>query len=307
MMVRDVFEKTKDVKWLKKCLSTIEKEYLFWMTKHITPIGLNRYSSTASDKEKIWTFFNDSKRLGQNYDTTLVKTNIERIKIGSHFLAECETGWDFNPRFDNRCADFCPIDLNSNLYIYEKNFAYFYKVTHTPNAEKWTDLANERKALINKYMRNKNNNLYYDYDYVNNKLSTVYSAAVFNLLWSGMLTTKQVEPIVTNLGKLEFDHGISACEPGIRKYNYQWDYPNGWPCLQFLAVKGLSNYGYEKDAKRIAYKYTTTIIRNFEITNNLWEKYNIVDGSINCVNEYKMPTMMGWTAGTFTYLSDYLK
>jgi len=46
----------------------------------------------------------------------------------SNFTAEAESGWNFNPRFDGRCEDFCPVDLNSNLYIYETNFIIFYKI-----------------------------------------------------------------------------------------------------------------------------------------------------------------------------------
>ena len=38
---------------------------------------------------------------------------------------------------------------------------------------------------------------------------------------------------------------------------------------------------------------------NFEKTNNLWEKYNVIDGSTRVAAEYEMPAMMGWTAGTY--------
>ena len=35
-------------------------------------------------------------------------------------------------------------------------------------------------------------------------------------------------------------------------------------------------------------------------------KYNVVEGNINVSNEYEMPAMLGWTAGTFICLDDYL-
>ena len=306
MMIRDVYQQTMDIDWLKKCLPTLEKEYKYWMTLHATPIGLNRYTNSNSDKEKLEAFYDLAPRLGKNYDMNAPKSDAEKIIIGSHFLAEAESGWDFNARFDRRCEDFCPVDLNANLFMYEKNFAYFYKLTKEKDASKWTVLANKRKALINKYLLNKKDGLFYDYDFVNNQLSNVYSAAVFNLLWSKALSTCHAKRIVKNLSKLEFEHGISTCEPGKRLYPYQWDYPNGWPNLQFLAVKGLQNYGYESDATRIAHKYVVTVSDNFLLTNNLWEKYNIVVGTTNAVNEYEMPSMMGWTAGVFVYMSDFL-
>ena len=61
-----------------------------------------------------------------------------------------------------------------------------------------------------------------------------------------------------------------------------------------------------EDARRIASKYAATVIRNFQKTRNLWEKYNVVEGNINVSNEYEMPTMVGWTAGTFVFATDYL-
>ncbi len=307
MMIRDVFEKTKDTNWLSKSLPVLEKEYNFWMTKRITPIGLNRFSNFATASEKEESMYGLGKRLGENYDTAIYKTAAEKITAGSHFLAECESGWDFNPRFERRCEDFCPIDLNSNLYMYENNFAFFYSQLQNRDTAKWTALAGSRKALMNKYLFNPGDGLFYDYDFVNNKLSTIYSAGVFSALWSNIATKQQAQTVNDSLSKLEFNYGIAACTPGKRQYNYQWDYPNGWPCLQFLAMKGLHNYGFDEAAGRIAYKYVSTVAVNFEKTNNLWEKYNITDGTTtNVNNEYDMPAMMGWTAGVYVYLSDYL-
>ncbi|HCH84090.1 MAG TPA: alpha,alpha-trehalase, partial [Lentisphaeria bacterium] len=58
--------------------------------------------------------------------------------------------------------------------------------------------------------------------------------------------------------------------------------------------------------RRIARKYVDTVVRNFERTGALWEKYNVVTGSVDVKDEYKMPQMLGWTAGAFVYAADYL-
>jgi len=303
MMIFDVYAETKDIEWLKKCLPVLEMEYYFWMSKRVTPEGLNHYSNFATDEEKYSAVNELGKRLGENFDTSSYKSNSEKLRLGSHFLSECESGWDFNPRFERRCEDFSPVELNCNLYMYEKNFAYFYKQLKNPDSDKWLEIAEKRKKLVNKYLFNLNDSLFYDYDYVNKKQSRILSSAIFNLLWSNMASDEQAKVIVANLPKLEYKYGISACAPGNRQYLYQWDYPNGWPCIQYIASKGLLNYGYNEDAKRVAYKYVSTVSINFERTNNLWEKYNIVDGTTNVSNEYTLPTMMGWTAGVFVNLS----
>jgi alpha,alpha-trehalase len=122
------------------------------------------------------------------------------------------------------------------------------------------------------------------------------------------------------LPQLEFPHGLAACAPGPRDRVCQWDYPNAWPCLQNLVYRGLSAYGFQEEARRVATKYVTTVSRCFEETGDLWEKYNVVDGSVNSASETGYaesavrdfnndlpqngahntpPAMMGWTAGVF--------
>jgi alpha,alpha-trehalase len=39
--------------------------------------------------------------------------------------------------------------------------------------------------------------------------------------------------------------------------------------------------------------------RCFAQTGHLWEKYNMLDGSVNVQNEYDMPPMLGWTFGVY--------
>lgn len=309
MMIESVYKKTKDKEWLKKVLPGLKKEYDFWMTKRITSIGLNHYSNEASDaqKERMVTVVN--KRLGENFQKGKEKmTHDELLKTGSHFIAECESGWDFTPRFKHRCEDFCPIDLNANLYYYEKNFEFFAsELGNQVEANEWMQKAYDRKLLIEKYCKNSSSGLYYDYDYVNGKQSDVVSAAVFSLMYAKVLSEEEVNKMKSALlEKLEYSFGISACENKDYGYIYQWSFPNGWAPLNYLAVRGLDNYGLKKEAQRIGKKYLSMVIRSYKDTNNLWEKYNIVEGNVNVVNEYNMPTMIGWTAGTFVWVSNYL-
>ena len=71
-----------------------------------------------------------------------------------------------------------------------------------------------------------------------------------------------------------------------------------------MVIRGLFNYGYDKDAERIAKKYEEVVELNFDKTGNLWEKYNVVDGTVSVSKEYETPTMMGWSAGVYLYVLD---
>lgn len=305
MMVREVYEKTGDKEWLAKACKTLEKEYDFWMTKRITSSGLNHYSNNATN-DYLMNFYNYiNGRLRLNSDSNI--SDAQKIKIASHYLAEAESGWDFNPRFYSRCEDFNPVDLNSNLYGYEQNFYYFYKELGLDGANRWKNLAKDRKKKMDKLCLDPKDMIYYDYDFVNGKRSSVFSAAIFSPLFVKMADKKQAKAIYDNLMKLECAHGIVACESGPRKTIYQWDYPNGWAALNYLAIKGLDNYGYKKDARRIASKYVDSMARIYKKTGNLWEKYNAVSGGTDVGNEYTMPgAFMGWTAGVYTFAYDYI-
>lgn len=96
------------------------------------------------------------------------------------------------------------------------------------------------------------------------------------------------------------------CEDKPYDYPYQWSYPNTWPPVCFYTVMGLARYGYGEEAERIAVKWMKAVTESFKTTGNLWEKYNVETGTTDVSNEYEMPAMLGWTAGTFICLDDYL-
>lgn len=101
-------------------------------------------------------------------------------------------------------------------------------------------------------------------------------------------------------------YGVATCEKKEFVGTYQWAYPNGWPPLQRIMVQGLLNYGYIEEAKRIALKYVDLVETCFDSTGHLWEKYNVVDGNVQVVNEYDMPPMLGWTFGTYYFCCNVL-
>ena len=121
-----------------------------------------------------------------------------------------------------------------------------------------------------------------------------------------MATPEQAASTVKQLPHLEYPCGLATCEAGARRTPYQWDFPNGWAPLHYIAVHGLARYGYQTEAKRIAEKYVRAIDKTFRQTGTLWEKYNVTDGSLNVTDEYEMPPMLGWTAGVYVDFMAYL-
>jgi arylsulfatase A-like enzyme len=302
-MVRDIYEHTHDQAWLKSATATLETEYSFWMSQRLSPCGLNRqhHAATTNYLMGFYHYLATQRFKGLNHTTPE-----EKLAFSSQALSEAET-WDFTPRYDRRAEDFCPVDQNSNLYIYEENFAFFHQVLGTGQEALWRARAEKRKQLIQTLLWNDSLGCYTDYDWANKKTGDLVSCATLYPLLAGIASKEQAEKVVRKMREvLEFDHGLATCEKRPQKFVYQWDYPNAWPPLQLLAIQALDRNGFTDDAQRIASKYVRTVIRCYAKTKDLWEKYNAVSGTVEVVDEYQMPRMMGWTAGTFVYAAEYL-
>lgn len=294
LMVYDVYLKIKDKTWLKECYETLLTEYDFWQTKRMTKTGLNRYYTMATD-EMCEDFLDYAESRTQR------KISGDRVYVGQSYRAEGESGWDFTPRFNERCAEYNSVDLNCNLYAYEKLFAYYENELgiHTRD---WMKIAAERKALMDKYLFDEKHGIYNDYNFVTEKRNEKVSCASFHPYFVKL--ADDCSGVDYLCEKLETEYGLTVTEK--QNDNYQWAYPNGWAPLHFVAVWGLKEYNQHDKALRIARKYCETVDRCFMETSHLFEKYNMRDGNAETVNEYGLPYMMGWSAGVFLALADYI-
>ena len=298
MMVMDVYAATKNKEWLKKAYPLIAREYEFWTTKRSTTFGLSRHHHDATP-EYLADFYEHLKKVRLPLTAT---TPEEKISIAGHRLAEAEAGYDFTPRFDGRCSDFIPVDLNSNLWLYETTMSEFATILENGENQVWIDRAAVRKKKMNELLWNDSRGLFLDYDMRNQKQSDLTAVTAFQPLWAGCASVEQAKKVKENLKLYEYPYGIVPCEAGVHEYVFQWDYPNAWPPHALIVSEALSKYNFEKDAKRIRSKYVSTVYSVFKSTGALWEKYNAVEGNAKVNEEYKTPPMMGWNAGIYSYM-----
>ncbi|NOU35758.1 MAG: alpha,alpha-trehalase [Kiritimatiellaceae bacterium] len=302
-MVKEYIAATGDCDFLAECADGLRQEYHFWTTARFTPVGLNRYGhhDTAEGCEGFY-----NQYLIDRLKFSPAASSEEKVHVGGHYMAEAESGCDFTPRFEGRCLDYCPVELNALLYEYE---VYLLDVSESlgwGDAALWKNRAAQRHERMNRYLWNEKSGLFLDYDFVNGKSSPAPSLAGFNALAAGLASEEQAARMVANLPLFEREHGIScAAEPEQRR-GFQWDYPNVWPPLVYITVEGLRRYGYEKEARRIAGKYIQTAILLFEKTGQLWEKTDAETGEV-AGGEYEAAPMMGWSAGVFLTLHEYVQ
>ncbi|HEY1170258.1 MAG TPA: trehalase family glycosidase [Verrucomicrobiae bacterium] len=229
-----------------------------------------------------------------------------------HTAAEAESGWDMTPRFEDRCLDFVPIDLNALLYQYETDFvriAHLLKEDY--EEQKWTAIAEERRATVNEILWDEDAGFYYDYDMRRGRRSNMRTVAGFFPLWSRLATPEQAQRIVSvHLPFFETDHGIITTEEvktPVTDFSKQWAWPNGWAPLQWIVISGLEKYGYHKEALRISEKWVNLVNRVFEENHVNFEKYNVVDGTRAIPDRYPDQAGFGWTNAVFARLVHFLK
>jgi alpha,alpha-trehalase len=311
LAVRDVLADAWDEAFARRALAALDQEWRFWTAFRSDASGLAAYGTHAGPEYLLrieaWL-----KRTGKGSRIGVEDPPVDvvdgRWNRSLEFVAECESGWDFTPRFANRCRDHLAVDLNALLFGHENICADICaKLGEPVLAERWRQRAALRRERMQALLWSEELGAFVDRDRRSGQLAPRVSAAGWYALWLGVATPEQAARSAQALRGLEEPHGIvpTAAGHGLPGH-YQWDHPNAWAPHQWAAVQGCLQNGLTTDARRIAATWVATVERNFTATGCLWEKYNAVTGKIDVVNEYEMPEMFGWTAGVYVACVDLL-
>jgi alpha,alpha-trehalase len=274
LMIKEILKHDLDHDWLREAFALAEAEYEeVWVGNHNTPVGLSRYCDQgAPDSEK---------------------------------RAQYESGWDFSSRWKRRCRHLAAIDLNCNLYQYERDLAEFAWLLGDHGEEsRWLAKAAERRERIIRYLYDPLQGLFFDYDYLaGHRLDDRHSLATFHPLFVGLVTSQEAARVVGKLGLFERAGGLATTSRQHRaKGPYQWDYPNGWAPLHWITLSGLKRYGYFEEAARLAVKWLTLGAEMFAQTGKMWEKYNVAERDLAVTTVYPNQHGFGWTNGVYSAL-----
>lgn len=259
-----------DEVWLAKVMDVAQKEYeqvWFGKRRYIPELGLNRYNPERAPK----------------------------------FLTVYESGWDRSTRFADSPQSIVPVDLNAQLFVYERDICDWLS-KHAPERQRmWQERTERRKVLITQYFWDEQTGFFYDYDFRTEKRRTLKTLAGFYPLWAGVATPEQAKRCVEQLQYFEYGYGLTSTEV-VPWRGKQWDYPNGWAPLQYIVIAGLRRYGYNEEAVRLTNKWlelNRTILKD---TGKLWEKYDVVKGEIGLPGRYPTQSGFSWTCSVFSRL-----
>jgi alpha,alpha-trehalase len=331
-MLLNVYRKTGDKAWLASALPQIKKYYRFWTSPpHLTPeTGLERYYDTGKGPapEAVSAELNAK---GQN-EFDLIREYFRTHKVTSYDVSQYydrrtdtltplfytadrsmrESGFDPSNRFGPFNADiihYDPVCLNSLLYIMEDQTAEILTIAgRGSEAGVWKERARVRGERIRKLLWDEKDGLFYDYNFVTQKLRPYPYLTTYYPLWAGLATKEQAASTVKNLSKFEARGGLMS---STLRTGEQWDAPYGWAPLELIAVQGLRRYGYNADADRVSLKFLTMVLEEYLRTGSIVEKYDVVQGGANVAGGIRFGYLsneigFGWTNAAFTTLYDAL-
>ena len=260
----------------------------------------------------LFPVFTHEEEAGQNSkdNHATADSPVEQVTLSADFYkgdrSMRESGFDVSFRFgpfSGETHHYAPVCLNSLLYKTEKDLARMSSLLGRPEeAAQWNTRASERRKLIDKYLWDAKQGRYFDYNFVNQSLSTYDYATTFYPLWAGLASPEQAQAVVKNLPLFEQPGGLTMSR---LESQAQWDYPYGWAPIQLLAVDGMRRYGFTAEADRVAYNFLSMVIENFVTDKYIREKYNVVERTsiTHIVEGYSQNVIgFGWTNGVFLEL-----
>lgn len=302
-----------DYSWGIQFLKQLQIEYSFWMNgsdrlsndrkdiEHVVLVGKNEILNRYYDFDTI----PREESFKEDHLLTLKFADALRPEFCKNLRAAAESGWDFSSRWfkDGKTlqtihtTDILPVDLNCLLYFLEDRLSFFSRLKgNTKDSSYYKEKADKRLKLINKIFWNKKKGFYFDYDWKLKHTTSIYSLA-------------GCYPLYFRIAKSDFSVKINAVlkniflQPGglittTINTGQQWDSPNGWPPLQWIAIKGLREYGCNTLADTIKQRWLHLNEVIYKRTGKMLEKYNIENMSLfGGGGEYPLQDGFGWTNG----------
>lgn len=296
-------------------LPQLEREHDFWMSGAANLARGSAYRRVVrlADGTLLNRYWDD---LDIPRDEAYLE-DIESAKSGSRPHAEvyrdlraaAESGWDFSSRWlvggtglgATRTTDFLAVDLNSLLYQLERAIARGCRAARRAACDRdMTARSTARKTAMLRLMWDETLGAFVDYNWRAGASSDRVTAAMAYPLFVSIASREQGRRVARTLDReLAKRHGLATTTEDTGQ---QWDAPNGWAPLQWVAIAGLRQYGENALAAKIAAGWVAENARVYCRTGKLVEKYNVRDAGEGAGGEYPVQDGFGWTNAVFVKL-----
>jgi alpha,alpha-trehalase len=297
-------------------LPQLRREYAFWMegekglragTSHRRVVAL----PDGSVLNRFWDDRDTPRDESYREDTELARTSHRPAsQLFRDIRAAAESGWDFGSRWfaDGRTratidtTEIVPVDLNSLLFGLENAIrAGCERRGDKACAREFERRAAARRSSMDRYLWDAPKGAYLDYRWTKTTRMPLVSAATLYPLFVSLASKSQAAAVAKiTAGELLKAGGIATTN---LETGQQWDSPNGWAPLQWIAVSGLRDYGETPLAATIACRWMANVNEVYRQSGKLVEKYDVVTtGRSGGGGEYPLQDGFGWTNGVMRKL-----
>ena len=292
-------------------LPQLRSEYAFWMAgaQDLAAGAAHRRVVALGDGAILNRYWDDSDApRDESYAEDVAQAQAsarEPRRTYREIRAAAESGWDFSSRWfaDSRTlaavdtTEIIPIDLNSLLFGLEKAIRAGCERTGDRGCvEDYARRAAARRAAIDRYLWDPSRGAFLDYRWTVQQRVDGVSAATLYPLFTEAASAAQAAAVARTVARdLLKTGGVVAT---TRDTGQQWDAPNGWAPLQWIAVAGLARYGRGALAEQIACRWLVNVARVYRRTGKLLEKYDVIaTDRPGGGGEYPTQDGFGWTNG----------
>ncbi|MGK6320507.1 alpha,alpha-trehalase TreF [Sphingomonas sp. DT-204] len=302
--------KSEDPTLAKRRLAALRREHDFWMkgASCLDKTGVCARVVRMPDGSLLNRYWDDKDTpRDESYAEDVATARASGRPAGEvyrHLRAAAESGWDFSARWlpapktlaTIRTTDIVPVDLNSLMFAMEERIAERCRaLADTACAGDFAAQARRRKATIDRYLWDAREGRYADWDRIARKPTAVVSAATLYPLFVGAASPGQASAVALTVSRVLLAPGGLRTTP-VRT-GQQWDAPNGWAPLQWVAIAGLDRYGHKDLAREISKRWMHTVALTYGETGKMLEKYDVEEHRAGGGGEYPTQDGFGWTNG----------
>jgi alpha,alpha-trehalase len=306
-------------------LPQLRKEYAYWMdgASALSPGQAHRRVVRMANGALLNRYWDDRDAPRDEAATRDMKiagrSSRPNGEVYRDIRAGAESGWDFTSRWleDRRnmasiiTTAIVPVDLNSLLFGLENAVARGCARRGDSACQAlFRSHADARKAAMNQYLWNEELGLFDDYNWRTAQKRNAVTAAALSALAAGAATEAQAASTA------ERARSDLLARGGLMNTSIvtgeQWDAPNGFAAVQWIATVGLRRYHQNGLAREIANRWLQTVSDVYRQQGRLAEKYDVVNVAQGGGGGYPLQSGQGWTASistallrTFPELSEY--
>ncbi|TYT25185.1 alpha,alpha-trehalase TreF [Luteimonas viscosa] len=300
---------------LARYLPQLEREYAFWMAgaDSLAPGTAHRRVVRLDDGTVLNRYWDDCDTPRDEShimdEATAAASSRPAAEVYRNLRAGAESGWDFSSRWladgrslhTIRTVEIVPPDLNSLVHALESTLSEAYRLSgRDERADALLARAQARADAIRRVLWNEELGAYADFLWRESRSTGQPTLATVYPLYFGIADEAQAARIATTLReRLLQPHGLATT--AIRS-GEQWDLPNGWAPLQWLAIRGLERYGERGLASEVARRWIRRNLQVFREQRKLVEKYDVTGAAAAGGGEYPLQDGFGWTNGVLRAL-----